>query len=75
MSEEKEFAMPDEKESIYRQFKRPEAHPPVHLNLTEDQKRAIIDYVAKTGLQPEIALVVDVVEGKIAPAAVSVGAA
>ncbi len=54
---------------------RPEAHPPIHIELTDDQKKQIIEYVKRTGHQPQIALVVDVVEGRIAPAAVSVGAA
>ena len=54
---------------------RPEAHAPIHLDLTEQQKKAIIEYVKKTGHQPAISLVVDVIEDKIAPAAVAVGAA
>jgi hypothetical protein len=53
----------------------PTQHAPVHIDLTDAQKKAIIDYVQKTGHQPEISLVVNVVEGKIAPAAVAVGAA
>lgn len=57
------------------ELKHPTQHPPVHIQLTEEQKRAIIDYVAKTGYQPDISLVANVVEGKIAPAAVAVGAA
>ncbi len=57
------------------ELKRPEEFLPVHINLTEEQKKAIVDYVKRTGHQPAISLLVDVVEGKIAPAAVAVGAA
>lgn len=57
------------------ELKHPTEHPPVHIQLTEEQKKAIVDYVAKTGYQPNISLVTNVVEGKIAPAAVAVGAA
>ncbi len=57
------------------ELRRPEEHPPVHIELTEEQKKAIIDYVRRTGHQPVISLLVDVIEDKIAPAAVTVGAA
>jgi len=56
-------------------IKRPEEHPPIRLELTEDQKHKIVEYVKQTGHQPSISLLVDVVEGRIAPAAVTVGAA
>lgn len=56
-------------------LKRPEQIAPIHIQLTEEQKKAIVAYVKKTGHQPAISLLVDVVEGKIAPAAVTVGAA
>ena len=54
---------------------RSEEHAPIHFDLTDQQKKAITDYVRKTGHQPAISLVVHVIEDKIAPAAVSVGAA
>lgn len=56
-------------------LKHPSEHAPIHIKLTDEQKKAIIDYVKETGHQPVISLAVDVVEGKIAPAAVAVGAA
>ena len=56
-------------------IKRPEEHAPIHINLTEEQKKQIVEYAKQTGSQPTLSLVVDVVEGKIAPAAVAVGAA
>jgi hypothetical protein len=56
-------------------LKRPEEFAPVHLKLTEEQKKAIIEYVKETGHQPTVSLLVDVVEGRIAPAAVAIGAA
>lgn len=55
--------------------KRPEDFGPVHIQLTEEQKKQILQYVKNTGHQVEVSLVVDVVEGRIAPAAVSIGAA
>lgn len=55
--------------------RRPEELPPVHIELTEDQKKAIADYVKATGHMPVVGLHVEVVEGKIAPAAVAIGAA
>jgi len=58
-----------------REIKRPEEHAPINIALTEEQKKAIVEYVKKTGHQPVISLSVDVVEGRIAPAAVTVGAA
>lgn len=56
-------------------LKNPVTIEPIHIKLTAEQKKAIVDYVKKTGHQPAISLLVDVVEGKIAPAAVTVGAA
>jgi tRNA 2-selenouridine synthase SelU len=56
-------------------LKNPDTIEPVHIKLTEEQKKAIVEYAKKTGHQPAISLLVDVVEGKIAPAAVTVGAA
>lgn len=56
-------------------LKRPEEHAPISLKLTDEQKKTIVEYVKQTGYQPALSLVVDVVEGKIAPAAVTVGAA
>jgi hypothetical protein len=56
-------------------LKNPDQIEPVHIKLTEEQKKAIVEYVKKTGHQPAISLLVDVVEGRIAPAAVTVGAA
>ncbi len=53
----------------------PSQHPPIHIDLTDAQKQQIVDYIAKTGHQPDLSLVVTVVQGKIAPAAVAVGAA
>lgn len=55
--------------------KRPEEFGPVHIKLTDEQKKQIMEYVKATGHQVDVSLVVDVVEGKIAPAAVSIGAA
>ena len=55
--------------------RHPSEHAPVHIKLTEEQKKQLIDYVRTTGHQPVISLVVDVVENKIAPSAVAVGAA
>jgi hypothetical protein len=54
---------------------RGEEHEPIQLELTEEQKEQILKYMQDTGRQVEVSLIVDVVEGKIAPAAVSVGAA
>jgi hypothetical protein len=53
----------------------PSQHAPIHIDLTDAQKQQIIDYVRRTGHQPEISLVVNVVQDRIAPAAVAVGAA
>lgn len=58
-----------------RTVTRPEEHAPVHFELTPEQRKIITEYVRKTGHQPDIKLLVDVVEDKIAPAAVAVGAA
>lgn len=63
---------------VYRpgpEEKRPEQHEPLHIELTDEQKKAIIEYTKMTGFQPQIGLKVDVIEGKIAPVAVAVGAA
>jgi len=32
------------------ELKHPTEHPPVHIQLTKEQKKAIVDYVAKTGM-------------------------
>ncbi len=55
--------------------KRPEDFGPVYIKLTDEQRKQILEYVKTTGHQVSVSLVVDVVEGKIAPAAVSIGAA
>lgn len=55
-------------------LKKPDEHPAEFLELTEAQKKQIADYMAKTGRQVGLQLVVDVVEGKIAVAGVSTGA-
>jgi|GEM_PF-5715062 len=57
-----------------KRYGRPEEHDPVVLKLTPDQQKQIAEYMGRTGRQVGVSLVVDVVEGKIAPAAVSVGA-
>lgn len=57
-----------------KDLRRPEEHGPVKIQLTEEQKRQVLEYIKTTGQQVSLSLVVDVVEGKIAPAAVSVGA-
>jgi hypothetical protein len=54
--------------------KRPEEHWPVRIEPTNEQQQNILDYMKTTGQQVQLALVVDVIEGKIAPAAVAVGA-
>ena len=48
---------------------------PLHIELTEEQKAAIVEYAKQTGKSPTLELTVEVIEGKIAPAAVAVGAA
>lgn len=63
-----------ERKGYSRGSTRPEEHEPVVLALTPEQQRQISEYMGKTGRQVGVSLVVDVVEGKIAPAAVSVGA-
>lgn len=55
-------------------LKRPQEYEPLGIKLTEEQKKQIVDYMQRTGHQVAISLNVEVVEGKIAPASVSVGA-
>lgn len=54
--------------------KRPEEHRPISIKLTDEQKKQILKYMEETGLQVGLGLEIQVVEGKISPAAVSVGA-
>lgn len=57
-----------------REKKRAEEYKPISLKLTDEQKKQILKYMEETGLQVGLGLEIDVVEGKISPAAVSVGA-
>jgi len=53
---------------------KPSEFQGVVLELTEDQKKKITKYMKETGRQVGLALHVEVVEDKIAPAAITLGA-
>jgi hypothetical protein len=56
------------------ELKRAEEHRPISIELTEEQKKQILKYMKKSGRQVGVSLQVEVVEDKIAPAALSIGA-
>jgi len=55
-------------------LKRAEEHRPISIKLTDEQKKQIVKYMRKSGRQIGVSLQVDVVDDKIAPAALSIGA-
>lgn len=52
--------------------KRAEEYRPVSITLPDKQKKQILKYMEETGLQVGLGLEIQVVEGKISPAAENV---